>query len=242
MRIGIKIWSTNTELFPIAEELYKQEMFSYLEVYMVPGTIKNCVILKKMGIPLVLHAPHSRHGFNAADRNNKKNSEIYDEIEQFALLLKPEFVIFHPEFGEIEQSIRFLKTKGIKNSLIENMPKSGLNGEDCIGATPEEISLFLKAGFGFCLDFSHAIKAGHTLKKDFIPQFLSLGPKMFHISDGHRDSDKDEHLNLGEGDFDIKSIKKRIEALNNAMLTFETPKTTGLDNDIKNINYFLKSK
>ncbi|MBU0459995.1 MAG: hypothetical protein KJ771_04260 [Nanoarchaeota archaeon] len=63
---------------------------------------------------------------------------------------------------------------------------------------------------------------------------------MFHISGGHNDKEKDEHLNLWEGNIDLKFIKECIQNSENKLVTFETPKEniSSLNGDIKNINYF----
>ena len=60
---------------------------------------------------------------------------------------------------------------------------------------------------------------------------------MFHISNGKLDNEKDEHLNLNEGEFDLKFIKNLIKD-SDKMITFEVPKKFGLKNDFKNIKFF----
>ena len=124
------------------------------------------------------------------------------------------------------------------------MPKKALDGKVCLGYTKEEIIEFTRIGnFDFCLDFTHAIKSAISQNKDYktiIKDFASLKPKLFHLCDGTLKTEIDEHLNLGEGEFDLKFIKNIIQESKCKKVTFEVPKLNKLDNDIKNINYFRK--
>lgn len=239
MKIGIKLWSTNIELFEEAKYLYNNKKIDYLEVYIVPGTYeKSAKKLKDLNIPIVLHTPHSSHGFNMGDKSLlKSNIDKFNEVKKFAKLLGNPEIIIHLEDGDLNSAIKCFNKLKYDNKLIENLPKIGLDNEKNIGYDPNIIKLFLNKKYKFCLDFSHAIAAAASLKRDYksyIKDFLKLNPVMFHLCGGHVGNKIDEHLNLWEGDFDIKFLKKCIS---NKKVTLEIDKKTydSLENDIINV-------
>jgi len=91
------------------------------------------------------------------------------------------------------------------------------------------------------MDLNHAAKAAVSLKipyKEFIKQFLKLRPEMFYISDGKQNTEKDEHLAVGEGDYDFEFFIKCIKENPSRFVTLETPRidTNSLCEDIQNVN------
>jgi len=238
MKIGLKLWSTNKELFNKANYLYNNKEIDYVELYVIPGSFKSGI--NKLNMPTIIHAPHSGHKFNIANKSLlKSNMEKFEEVKKFAQELNALKIIVHPGYnGEIYSALKCLEKFNYENILIENMPVKGLHNENCLGYIPENIKWLLDIGFKFCLDFSHAYKAAVSLNlnaKKLIKSFLKLNPYMFHICDGNINNEFDEHLNLGEGNFDLKFIKNCI---GDKFVTFETPKKNNLINDIKNIKYF----
>ena len=95
---------------------------------------------------------------------------------------------------------------------------------------------------GLCLDFEHAVKAAVDYK-EYVQGFMGLEPKMFHVSDGTLSEEKDEHLGIGEGEYDFGFLMGCIYN-NRTMnyLTLETPRTksNSLDCDLKNLNELIK--
>lgn len=245
IKIGLKIWSNNQRPFSQIKNLFMKEIIDYLEIYLVPGTASSVLPeLKRLAMPLVLHAPHSTHYFNPSDQSLlRSNLNIFAEIKKFASELNFPPIIIHPEQGDIQQSLLCLDQFDYPRILIENMPKKGINQEKMIGYAPQEIKLFLRKGYGFCLDISHALKAAHSLKKEpekFIKEFLELKPRIFHLCGGHLNKEEDEHLNLWEGNFPLKFLKECIKNNENRMVTLETPKKdlSSLREDRQNIRYF----
>jgi len=122
------------------------------------------------------------------------------------------------------------------------MPKVGLNDEHMIGYSPGQIEeLINSTEMGFCLDFGHAIKAAISLKlgyKEILSDFQKLKPELFHICDGDLENEKDSHLNIGAGSFDMQYIKEIIENNSSNLITLETPRSNqlSLDEDLENIN------
>lgn len=96
-----------------------------------------------------------------------------------------------------------------------------------------------------CLDFGHAVKAALSLRanyKKIMKDFLKLKPKVFHISDGTMGNEKDEHLNIGEGEFDCKYFLRCIKNTAPGFVTVETPRVNknSLQDDVENINTIRK--
>jgi len=184
------------------------------------------------------------HNFNAGDKTKlNSNLKIFEEVKKFAKVLNNPYVVIHPGQGELQDSIDCINKLDYKNLIIENMPKIGINHKLCLGFTADDMKQFLKSGFNFCLDFSHAIKAAKSLAidpKELISQLMQLNPTLYHISDGYIDSELDEHLKLGKGDFNLDYIKKAILKSNSRKVTFETPRKNNeiLDEVSENINYF----
>ncbi|MBW2996317.1 GNAT family N-acetyltransferase [Candidatus Woesearchaeota archaeon] len=241
---GLKIWSTNMKWFDQAKKLFDNKKIDYIELYVVPGSFEKSILkLKGLNVPMIIHAPHSFHNFNLADWSlHKSNISKFEEVKKFAKELNAPKIIVHPGYnGDINSTIECLDKFNYKDILIENQSKIGLNNEEMICYLPKDIKLLLDKRRGFCLDFSHVYKAAASLNKDpkeLINEFLKLNPYMFHICDGDSSVEKDEHLSLGEGNFDLEFLKKGIRNSEAKMVSFEVPKKGELDNDIKSIEYF----
>ncbi len=214
MKIGLKLWSTNTQRIPVARDLFVRKVFDYIELFVVPGSGKTIPLWKALGIPYILHAPHSVAGFNPADPSCRDtNLEMVKQAEEFFYALLPEFVIFHPGLdGDQREAVFQFRTfesqapSMYEKVFIENKPQVGLRGERCLGASPEEIRFLMSGtGRGFCLDFGHAIcysiSAGKGWK-DVLADFLTMDPAVYHLCDGFY-SPKDGHEHLGAGEFDL---------------------------------------
>ena len=128
--------------------------------------------------------------------------------------------------------------------LIENMPKVGLDGEVMIGYSPGQIEgLIGDSDMGRCLDFGHAVKAAVSLGVDYkecVKRFMGLKPRVFHVSDGMLSGERDEHLGIGEGEYDLGFLMGCVGRSGMEMVTVETPRVDGvLDGDVDNL-YILK--
>jgi deoxyribonuclease-4 len=60
---------------------------------------------------------------------------------------------------------------------------------------------------------------------------------MFHISDGKLNNERDEHMNIGEGDYDFEFLMGCINEEKSKYMTLETPRLNQetLEEDIRNI-------
>ena len=244
IKFGLKLWSTNSNLLNEAKELIENDIFQYIELTLIPNT--EIIPFLEVGVPHIVHITTEKYGVNIADKEKKEfNLKIIDKCIEWADKLNAKYLILHPGFGLINNATEFLSDINDKKILIENMPKVGLNNEKMIGYTPEQIKELMGERFGLCLDLNHAIKAAVSLKKpykEFIEEFLKLKPKMFHISDGKLNNEKDKHLNIGEGDYDFEFLMSCAKINNLTYITLETPRLNleSLEEDIRNINALKK--
>jgi len=257
-KTGLKLHSTNIELIPDAIKLYREDFFNYIELFIVPGSYEETIdAWKDINIPYIIHAPHSYSGLNLSIKEcETKNRALIEETDCFQETLKPARVIFHPGIeGSVNETIRQLHIfkkdypKLFKSVVIENKPKTGLNGEVCVGASPKEIEQIIKeTSLGFCLDFGHAIFYSAWADKiceQVIDRFQKLNPDMYHLSDGYIESKTDMHLNFGVGDFELGTILQKIPM--DSHVTIETNRsiTTNLkefSRDILYLGKFLRNK
>lgn len=233
-KIGLKLWSINTDCYyDEAIRLYKDGVFDYVELYVVPNSTDTIGKWKKLNIPFIIHCPHFAHGFNMAKVEKKEsNLKIYKQVKMFADELSAKYIIFHGGIdGNVEETAKQLASFNEPRALIENKPMVALpnkmGGEFCRGYNPDEIRLIKEvAKCGFCLDFGHAICSANSQGKgvyEYCRKFLQFKPNMFHLTD-NKDitSPYDTHLHLGTGTLDIDKIKEMLP--NDAIVTLETDK------------------
>jgi endonuclease IV len=241
-KIGLKVYSTNNRYIKPAQSLFQKGIFDYIEIFLSAGkSLESIGHWISTGIPLAFHAPHSLGGFNPSLPGARNSNEIiFKEIAEICKIYEPLYLVFHSGTnGSVEEVIHQFKYFFSKfpdmhrNVIIENKPKVGMNNMRCIGSTPEEIQqIQMNLNINFCLDFGHAFSAASTLGLDrylFVNSFAALNPVAYHISDGHTETEIDEHLNLGDGNYDIPWIISRIPE--KAYVALETHKSslTNLD-------------
>lgn len=245
IRIGLKLWSPNIDLARRADELCQEGWIHYVELYAVPGTYGNTIeTWRSLKAPFMIHCPHSAHGFNLAKAELwEKNQEKFREVQRFTDALKAKVIVVHGgNNGRAQEVIRQLKALKDERIFLENKPKLGLNREICIAHSPEELAA-IKSGAGlkgFVLDFGHAIYAARASDREpfeYIQEFLQLNPRFFHLGDGDSRSQKDIHLNLGQGNFDIARLVSLVPQ--GARVSIETPMgpSGSLDNFVKDVSF-----
>ena len=233
LKYGLKLWSDNEQYVKYAKDLYSDKVYDYIELYVVPGTYDRYIkIWQDTGIPFIVHCTHFMHGFNLADENKfNDNLNMFREVRAFCDGLNGEFIIFHPGVeGSVESSIEQINHLKDTRLLVENKPYISMVGERCRGSMYEELKKIIDAcNVGFCLDIPHAINAAIHLKIDYYNYLLTmlrLGPKVIHVSDGNIKAIHDEHLNIGNGNFDFIKIKEIISNSSALYLTLETCKNS----------------
>jgi deoxyribonuclease-4 len=239
IKYGLKLWSTNSNLLEKAKELVERQIFQYIELTPIPNT--EITPFLDYNLPYIIHITTERYGVNIADKKKKPfNLREINNCIEWADKLDAKYLILHPGFDRIENTIEFLSDIYDRRFLIENMPKVGLNGENMIGYTPEQIKNLIANKFGLCLDLNHAIKAAVSSGKpykEFIEEFLMLKPMMFHIADGKQNIEKDEHFDIGEGDYDFEFLMGCIKRNKFKHVTLETPRNNpnSFAEDLKNL-------
>lgn len=220
--LGLKLYSTDTRHAKEAQSLIERGIYSYVELFAVPGSFKDTVTTwRNLGIPFVIHAAHSMKGLNPAKREQwSANRVLADEAKSFADSLGAQRIIFHPGLdGPLDESVRQLRAFDDSRILVENKPREGLNGTICVGWNPEDVSrLMRETGYGFCLDFGHAHCAAVSDGLDsevFIRSFLALCPTMFHLTDGLASSPTDRHDRYGFGTFPLGDWLSKIPRQSN---------------------------
>ncbi|OEU41772.1 hypothetical protein BGV40_13110 [Methanosarcina sp. Ant1] len=226
MNFGLKLWSTNQDMIGKASKLIEEDLFQYIELTPIPNTKIDHFL--SYDNPYTIHITTERHSLNIADRYKMDfNLELINNSLSWADQLNAEFLILHPGFGELEDAIEFLDLINDSRILIENMPKVGLNNEKMVGYSPEQIRELIGSRFGFCLDLNHAVKAALVLGidyKSFIKDFFTLNPSYFHISDGCLNNCLDEHLAIGDGEYDFSFLIKYLHFGKDNHVTLETPR------------------
>ncbi len=252
LKYGIKLWSINQDWFLPAVEIFKENKIDFIELYIVPDSFSFSGLSSLKNIPVFIHAPHYSHDFNIFKWNNQAAASFRKTIEA-ADYFKSKFIIIHSGVGTDKENFKKnIEKISDRRIVIENKPKKAIGGEQCFGYSLEQLKFIKKAcGSDICLDFTHAIKSAFSQKidyKKFVLELINeLSPRYFHIGGCFTNNgESDEHLNLWEGDTDIKWIKNELENLaqkEDIYLVFEVPKNeVDLKNDLANIEFFKKIK
>ncbi len=218
--------------------LLAQGLFAYIELYTPPQSHASTKevwrnIAHSLGSGrFVIHAPHFGHGVNLADRALREgNAALMTDARRFADDLGADEIIVHGGFGgSLEEMCQQALALQEPRLVLENVPKVGIDGQSCLAWSPELLALTLDSGAfsGFVLDIGHAIYASRSAGvslQDYLAQFLALKPRLFHLADGEKTSEKDIHLNIGKGNFDFGFILAKLPK--NARITLETPRDMG---------------
>lgn len=232
LRLGLKLWSTDTALAVEAGALCADGVYSYIELFSVPGSFRDTISAwRSIGTPFVIHAPHSAKGLNPAlPESAASNRVLASEAFRFADELQSDNVVFHPGVdGTVDEAIRQLRGFADRRIVVENKPMKGLNGEKCVGWSPEQVKAIIEAtGYRFCLDFGHAHCAALSAGRDpgtFLKELLAIGPAMYHMTDNDTSSEVDGHERYGFGTLPLGSF---IDLLpEGAMVTNEARRATG---------------
>ena len=239
MKFGIKLWSINTDLIDQAVHLINENVFDYIELMVIPDSeIKPFMV----DVPYIIHVPHEKFGVDIGDLVAKECTlQMINESITWADQLNAKYLILHAGHGSMQHATNLLREVSDSRLLIENMPKVGLGGEAMIGYSPEQIGeLIGDSDMGLCLDFGHAVKAAVSLGVDYkgyVKGFMGLEPKVFHVSDGLLSGERDEHMGIGEGEYDFANFLHCVKDNPFRLITIETPrKDKGLlHEDIQNI-------
>jgi len=227
MKFGLKLWSINTNLIDQAVSLIDNKTFDYIELFVVPDTQISPFLID---VPYIIHIPHEKFGVNVGDPATKEYTlQKINESIIWADRLDAKYLILHAGHGSMQHATNLLREVSDNQLLIENMPKVGLGGEAMIGYSPAQIEeLIGDSDMGLCLDFGHAVKAAVSLGvdyKEYVQGFMGFKPSVVHVSDGTLSEERDEHLGIGEGEYDFGFIWQlmNLNASVSKYCTLETP-------------------
>ena len=250
-KLGLKLWSINTDYYyDEAIRLYNDGVYDYIELYVVPNSIKTLPQWVELEIPFIIHAPHFMHGFNLAKKECEAgNIKKYNEVKEFADALIVDHIILHGGIdGHIDETARQLSALDEPRALIENKPfraiPNNMGGEFCRGATIDELQTVIEtAKCGFCFDIGHAICSAVSQgieSYDYLAEFTKLNPAMYHLTDIESlDDEYDKHLHIGTGALDVKKILSVMPK--NATITLETNKDSKVNlNDFINDTEYVR--
>ena len=239
MKFGLKLWSINTDLIDQAVHLIDEKVFDYIELMVIPDSEIKPFLIE---VPYIIHIPHEKFGVNIGDPAAKEYSlQKINESITWADRLNAKHLILHAGHGSMQHATDLLRGLSDSRLLIENVPKVGLGGEAMIGYSPEQIEELIGDGdMGLCLDFGHAVKAAVSLGvdyKEYVKEFMGLRPRVFHVSDGMLSGERDEHLGIGEGEYDFGFLMGCVEGSGLGLVTLETPRVEeSLDEDVENLS------
>ncbi|HAT51362.1 MAG TPA: hypothetical protein DCS88_13680 [Alphaproteobacteria bacterium] len=231
LHLGLKIWSSNRPLVSEVRRLHDSGVIHYVELYVVPGTAKDCCeAFSVLELPVVLHAPHFGAGFNLSlEAKQGSNRIMWDDVLRCADCFQPEGLIVHlGTHGRLSESIRQLQTLDRVSCpvWVENKPCVTKDESPCVGVTPSDIAYVRqRCHAGFCFDFGHAMCYAAATGLDHhrvMDEFMALKPNIFHLCDGKMGDIHDQHLHFGEGNYDLAALVNRIP--DGAMVSLETPK------------------
>lgn len=239
MKYGLKLWSINTVLIDEAVRLIDEKVFDYIELFVIPDSEITSFLID---VPYIIHIPHEKFGVNIGDPSvNEYTLQKIDESIIWADQLNAKHLILHAGHGSMHHATNLLRELSDSRFLIENMPKVGLGGEAMIGYSPAQIEeLIGDSDIGVCLDFGHAVKAAVSFGVDYrgyVQGFMRLEPRVFHVSDGKLSGERDEHMGIGEGEYDFGFLMRCVERNRSEMVTMETPRVSqcSLAEDVGNI-------
>ena len=248
-KIGLKLWNINTDYYyDEAVKLYRDKVFDYIELYIVPGHLDLIQKWKNVNIPFDIHAPHFAHKMNLSKKEFKdSNYDKYKDVKEYADALNADVIVFHGGAGgDYRETAIQLKDFNDSRIVIENKPYNTLsfvNENYYVGAKYEELKYIIDyVGCGFCLDIGHAICAANSQGIEpysYIEKLVTLNPKRIHLSDIDSTSKFDQHLNYGQGNLDFKRILSIVPK--DVNITIETSKISKTNLvDYSDDVYYLK--
>ncbi len=226
MKVGIKVYSIPENLTMIS----RCSFADFIEIY-IKGSVSNEFIneVKKLNQNFVVHVSHIEDGVNIASPSRHKETLMaIEQAVNVADRLNAETIIIHPGEQEAkEDSLEHAKSilKDIdKRVVLENVPFFSFGKYKSFGYSPETLARLTN---NICLDIGHAHAAAASLKIEpymMLNKFVQkFNVKHWHVSDGFKHKEIDDHLPLGHGDYDIKNFIKLVKNSKHRNVTLETP-------------------
>jgi RimJ/RimL family protein N-acetyltransferase len=241
----LKLWSHNIDWFDDAIRLHESKNFFGVELYNQVDAPYDWDSLEKLKAANVVSIHHSHnHGWHDYWLTPEQEN-LWKQTITLVDFFSARSIIVHPARTHTSETFAKELTK-IDDSriLIENM--SGLDrlGRPMFGASIDDIRNIMSLR-PICFDLEKATKAAQRFGvhyKNYITQCLEeFSPDYFHLSGGFTNNAVDEHRDIWDSNMDMVWIKKILEDYSknkDCFVAFEVPKNNGLENDIKNIDWF----
>ena len=223
IKVGMKTYSTEPE------RVAAWDFADFVEVLIVPDV--DIAPLLDFDVPYRVHCAHDAFKVNFADPSCREwNLRCLTEALEAAEKLGSPTVVVHPtgdlRGGSRDTAKELLSHVADYHILLENLPELNMECETRACWNAEEMQGFLSFGFGFCMDFGHAIASAAAQGidyKPFVERFLELEPHYFHVSNGLVRSEQDLHMPLDEGEFDLEFFRECILKSKQPEVVLETP-------------------
>jgi sugar phosphate isomerase/epimerase len=176
--------------------------------------------LKKNQLEITVHGPFMDLSPGGVDRRVKEVT--FDRLSKtigLALFFKPKAIVFHPGYERLkfDGNVKLWLESSLQTwrPLVKEAEELGLTLaiENVFEESPDPLKALLEeigsTHFRFCFDTGHY--HAFTLAKTPLPEwFEALGKYMVevHLHDNHREMD--EHLPIGEGNFDFDQFFKLL--------------------------------
>lgn len=249
----LKLWSINEDLFEDGIKSIKDWYFDFIELYVIPWKFnkESLQIFNDHNIKISIHASHSMHWFNPIWEKFENTKKVWEEIKEYIDFLNPFHIVMHPEFWDNRENlIKSLDHFYDERILIENMPKISSLKKDMnfYWYSLQQIQEIQKYHNWFCFDFAKAKSSAISQKKD-IKEFSNslieiMDNNYFHISWFLKITEVDEHFDLWQWDQELMKYMKnkllKISKEKNIYVVFECKKKDWIENDLRNLEYFIK--
>ncbi len=173
-------------------------------------------VLQQNGLEVTIHGPFMDLSPGGVDRKVKEVTlERFSKTVETAHILKPKTIVFHPgyEKRQFDGNVDLWLKSSLETwrPLVEEAEKRDLVFaiENVYEETPDSLKRLFEEihspSFRFCFDTGH--HHAFSLRKVPLSGWIeTLGSYLWevHLHDNH--GDKDEHLPMGEGEFDFNQF------------------------------------
>ncbi len=241
---GLKIWTNNIDWFKTAASLYAEKKIDFIELYNNPEVdFAEEHLSTLLGIPISIHNANTK-GFHEF-LLGPEQLLIWKTTLRLADYFSSKLIVIHPgQKHTFESFLPELKKIDDPRIVVENMPGLDLAGVAVFGQKLSDLKK-IKEHTSICFDLEKAVTAANYQGldyKEYITDCLqALKPRYFQISGTDSNQPSENHGNLWESNMDFKWIKNiltKIAEDQHIQLVFEVPKKDGLQNDLRNMEFF----
>lgn len=240
---GMKLWSNNIDLFDEAAKAHKAGLFDFIEILYNPLEPIDFTELNKLReIPVNVHACNNTIAFHEFVLGSDEIL-LWKSVIGLADFFDSKVIVLHAgRTHSFESFKRELAKIDDPRIHVENMGGMSTEEYPTFAISIEDI-VKLRTLKPICFDLEKAVKSCCHFKIDyrtFITTVIqNVRPKYLHISGGDPENQFDEHTNLWDSVMDFAWMKNELLKIEGGCeLVFETPKTGGIANDIKNMEFF----